>query len=151
VRDWNWPASPAATPSGLTNVVAVASGYEHQLALQGDGAVAAWGDDFYGQTNLPPAATNAVAISAGDDHSLMLVGKGQPVLQVTVADFAWTPGTLSLSLPTKNGRVYRLEYTDSLAEPAWTPLPLVPGNGGLVTLTDPAAVDQQRFYRVRQW
>jgi alpha-tubulin suppressor-like RCC1 family protein len=151
VLAWNWPSAAVSPPPGLGDVIGIASGYEHDLALQADGTVVAWGDNFYGQTNVPPAGTNAVAICAGDDHSLMLVGKGLPVPQVTLTNPARTAGAFNVSLPAKSGHVYQLEYKDSLADGAWTPLPLVPGNGATATLNDPSAVGQQRFYRVLQW
>jgi alpha-tubulin suppressor-like RCC1 family protein len=40
------------------------------------GLVAAWGDNAYGQTNLPPGLTNLVAVAAGDYHSLALRSDG---------------------------------------------------------------------------
>ena len=151
VLEWNWPGSAVSAPPGLGEVIGLASGYGHDLALQADGTVVAWGDNFYGQTNLPPAGTNAVAVCAGDDHSLMLVGQGPPVLQVTLTNPAQTAGAFKVSLPARSGHVYQLEYKESLADAAWTPLPLVPGNGGTATLNDPGAVGQRRFYRVLQW
>jgi hypothetical protein len=57
----------------------------------------------------------------------------------------------SCSLPTQNGKVYMMEYKDSLTDSSWTALPLAAGNGGVLTLTDPIATSSQRFYRVRQW
>jgi len=51
-------------PAGLSNVVAIATGYSHVLALKNNGTVIAWGDDSSGQTNIPPDLTNVVAISA---------------------------------------------------------------------------------------
>ena len=36
-------------PDGLSNVVAIAGGDSHSLALKGDGTVWAWGANFYGQ------------------------------------------------------------------------------------------------------
>lgn len=40
-------------PSGLSNVVAIAAGGEHSLALTADGRVVAWGYNSYGQTTVP--------------------------------------------------------------------------------------------------
>jgi len=57
----------------------------------------------------------------------------------------------TVSVPTSNGRVYRLEYKDSLADGAWTALPLQAGTGGTLQLTAPDVSTSQRFYRVRQW
>ena len=64
-------------PPGLTNVVAIAGGDAHSLALKSDGTVVAWGDNFWGQTNVPAGLTNAVAIAAGSDHSIALTAAGK--------------------------------------------------------------------------
>ncbi len=63
-------------PPAATNVLTVAAGAAHSLALQGDGSVVAWGDNSCGQTNVPSDATNVVAIAAGDYHSLALRADG---------------------------------------------------------------------------
>ncbi len=66
-------------PPNLTNVVAIAAGYDFSLALKADGTVAAWGDNTYGQTTVPAGLTNAAAIAAGYDFSLALKGDGTVV------------------------------------------------------------------------
>jgi alpha-tubulin suppressor-like RCC1 family protein len=66
-------------PSGLSNVIAVAAGFNHALALRKDGSVVAWGDNTYGETNVPPKLTNAVAIAAGFEYSLALKADGTVV------------------------------------------------------------------------
>jgi alpha-tubulin suppressor-like RCC1 family protein len=76
-----------AVPVGLSNVVAVACGWFHCLALKNDGTVVAWGTstnptDFtkdqvsYGQRNVPAGLSNVVAIAAGGWHSLALRADG---------------------------------------------------------------------------
>jgi len=45
-------AYPPVQVSGLTGVIAVATGYYHSLALKSDGTVWAWGGDSYGQLVL---------------------------------------------------------------------------------------------------
>ena len=52
-------------PTGLSNVVAIAAGYDHSVALQSNGVVTVWGDNTYGQTNIPPGLGNVVTITAG--------------------------------------------------------------------------------------
>jgi hypothetical protein len=37
------------------------------------GTVVAWGDDSYGQTNVPAGLSSVVAIAAGTYHSLALI------------------------------------------------------------------------------
>ena len=64
-------------PSTLGPVVAVAGGYAFSLALQANGTVAAWGDNFHGEESMvPEGLSNVAAISAGYDHSLALLGDG---------------------------------------------------------------------------
>ena len=63
----------------LTNVVAIAAGYYHSLALRADGTVVGWGNNSDGQTTIPASATNVVAIAAGGWHSLALRRNGTVV------------------------------------------------------------------------
>jgi hypothetical protein len=60
----------------LTNVVAIAAGGYHSLALRANGTVVAWGHDGYGQKDVPLGLTNVVAIAAGQFHSLALQANG---------------------------------------------------------------------------
>ncbi len=63
-------------PANATNVIALAAGDLHCIALRGDGTVVAWGDNYYGQTNIPVNLTNVVSIAAGSTHGLALKGDG---------------------------------------------------------------------------
>lgn len=65
----------ANVPASLSNVVSVAGGANHSLALRADGTVTAWGDAA--QTNMPPGMSNIIAISAGDAHSVALREDGR--------------------------------------------------------------------------
>jgi alpha-tubulin suppressor-like RCC1 family protein len=47
--------------------------------LRADGTVAAWGDNSYGQTNVPTDLTNAIAIAAGRVFNLALRSDGSVV------------------------------------------------------------------------
>jgi alpha-tubulin suppressor-like RCC1 family protein len=67
---------PTNVPPGLSNVVSIAAGVRHSLALYGDGTVVAWGDDSFGQRDVPPNLTNVAAIAAGYSHSLALKEDG---------------------------------------------------------------------------
>jgi len=67
-------------PPSATNLLALAAGDSHGLALRRDGSVLAWGFNAFGQTDVPPEATNVVAVSGGSDHSLALRADGIPVL-----------------------------------------------------------------------
>jgi outer membrane protein assembly factor BamB/alpha-tubulin suppressor-like RCC1 family protein len=66
-------------PAGLSNVVAVAGGYWHSLALRAEGTVVAWGDNSSGQTNVPAGLSNVTAIATGMYHSLALRSNGTVV------------------------------------------------------------------------
>ncbi|MBC8096986.1 MAG: immunoglobulin domain-containing protein [Akkermansiaceae bacterium] len=83
----------SVVPAGLTNVVGLAGGLYHSVAVGVDGKVSAWGPtNFsgqvqgvnYGQTLVPPLGS-VVAVAAGGYHSLALRGDG------TLA--AWGAGT----------------------------------------------------------
>ncbi|HWH71745.1 MAG TPA: immunoglobulin domain-containing protein, partial [Candidatus Sulfotelmatobacter sp.] len=81
-----------ALPSGLTNLVAIAEGASHTLALRPDGTVLAWGYYNFGQTNIPAGLAGVAAISAGTYFSVALRSNG------TVA--AWGRSDLgSLNVP----------------------------------------------------
>jgi alpha-tubulin suppressor-like RCC1 family protein len=80
----------SATPvtvSGLSNVVAIAAGTEHSLALLSNGTVMAWGYNADGElgngsttkSDVPVPVSRistAVAIAAGGDQSLALLSNG---------------------------------------------------------------------------
>jgi hypothetical protein len=129
-------------PVGLSNIVAVAPG----MALEEDGTVFVWH-----VTNVPPVLTNITAIGAGWGHCLAIVGHGPPIQHTLLNNPTMAANGFKVTVPTQSGRVYALEYKTSLQGPNWTALPLAAGNGGMVTLTDPAAAGAQRFYRVRRW
>src|SRR6267378_4234113 len=59
-------------PPGLSNVIAIAAGTAHSVALKSDGAVVAWGDGGSGQTDIPPGLSNVVAIAAGHHETVLL-------------------------------------------------------------------------------
>jgi hypothetical protein len=73
VIQWGGEASP---PAAATNVVAIAAGADHDLALCADGSVVGWGANYYGQATVPPNVTNAIGIAAGGDLSLALLADG---------------------------------------------------------------------------
>jgi alpha-tubulin suppressor-like RCC1 family protein len=85
-----------APPAGLSNVVAIAAGLAHCLALKSNGTVMAWGDNEEGQVTGVPSnrqspdaqglvringqiLTNVVAISASNEYSLALKRDGTVV------------------------------------------------------------------------
>ncbi|MBM7113773.1 RCC1 repeat-containing protein [Archangium primigenium] len=82
-------AAPTRVP-GLTNIVSVAAGQYHSLALGADGRVWSWGDNMFGQSGqgridtcvfgclpaLVPDLSGVVAIAANGEYSLALKADG---------------------------------------------------------------------------
>ena len=124
-----------------------AAGSSNNLALKADGRVIAWGTP----ASVLPPFTNVIAIATGVSHSLALVGDSPPALHAPMSNPARSSTDFSVSVPAQSGKVYGLEYKDSLSDSNWTALPLAAGTGSMLTLTDPEATCPQRFYRVRQW
>jgi alpha-tubulin suppressor-like RCC1 family protein len=63
----------------LSNVVAIAAGFRHNLAVKSDGTVFPWGYNEFGQCTVPPGLSNVVDVAAGTYHSLALVKNGTVV------------------------------------------------------------------------
>ena len=84
-----------------------------------------------------------LATFGAQDGSIAVVGPGALVSKPGYAN-----GVFRLSVPTEQGRSYTLEFSDSLTPAKWTALPAVAGDGTVTVLMDPAATNQQRFYRV---
>ena len=66
-------------PGTVTNVVSLAGGGDHNLALLADGTVAAWGDNSYNQDSIPNSTIQIVAVAEGDTHSLALKADGSVI------------------------------------------------------------------------
>ena len=92
-----------------------------------------------------------MGIAAGPSHSMVLLTQDPPLLQVFLDGSAFAADKPSFDVPTQSGRVYRLECANSIGDSEWKAMPLVPGNGQVIHLTDPSRLGKQRFYRVRRW
>ena len=66
-------------PANATNVVAIAAGDFHALALKQNGTVVAWGTNGSGQTSVPNGLSNVMAVAAGRAHSVALKNDGTVV------------------------------------------------------------------------
>lgn len=146
-------------PPTLSNVVAIAAGGWHNLALKSDGTVVAWGAGgpstnqlvACGQNVVPAGLSNVQEIAAGSVHSLALAGNGPPILKVVLSVAALGTNGFTASIPSRNGHVYRLEFALSLSPPTWMSLPLQAGTGAQLKLIDPLPHGPRCFYRVREW
>ena len=138
-------------PSSFSNITGIAGCWDHALATRADGTIFAWGYNSHGQTNLPFGLSKAVGIAGGLLHSLALVDDGLPGISESPISMEKTLNDFSVTLRTQVGRVYALEYKDSLLSSSWTTLPLIVAKGSNSTLSDPTATVSQRFYRIRRW
>jgi|GEM_PF-474798 len=75
----NNAAGQLNVPVDLTNVLQIAAGWSHSLALRTDGTVTAWGSNSYGQTNVPAGLSNVVMVAAGENHSVAVRADGTVV------------------------------------------------------------------------
>ncbi|MFN0080481.1 MAG: tail fiber domain-containing protein [Prosthecobacter sp.] len=63
-------------PAGLTNVVAIAAGAYHSLAVKNDGTVVAWGWDSGGQSTVSGTLSGVTKVAGGYAFSLALKADG---------------------------------------------------------------------------
>jgi alpha-tubulin suppressor-like RCC1 family protein len=86
-NDSTTASSTAVQVSGLSDVVAIAAGYAHSLALKSDGTVWSWGLNTHGQLGdgtltqrlkptLVPGLTGITSVVAGPTHSFALRDDG---------------------------------------------------------------------------
>jgi hypothetical protein len=138
-----------SVPSGLSKVVALAGGGDHTLGLKSDTTVTGWGNNYFGQIGFSSSLSNVVAVAAGDSHSLVLVGAA--ISQPQLLRPTRVGNQFSVVVQTLIGKRYTLEATTTLSAPNWAIITTVTGNGTFQTLTDTAATDPVKFYRVRAW
>jgi len=94
IAQWGFDRHPLEiAPLGLTNVVGIAAGGAHNMALTADGRVIAWGANYANQLDVPATLTNVVSIAAGDSFSLALRSDGKVIL--------WGRDPMSYTLGTK--------------------------------------------------
>ena len=128
-----------------TGVVAVAAGQYHNVALKNDGRVVAWGQNDFGQTNVPTIAQSGVlAIAAGYGHTVALIGSPLPFTALRGDN-----GTI-LTWPT-NAPGFTLQSTTDLTAPAsWSDVTNSPGLlGAQWAVTNPFASGAQ-YFRLRK-
>lgn len=106
-------------------------------------------------TNVQPdqAGGFSVVVSSTDGSVTSAVATLRVLVPPTldVAGLRVTGAQVSISLRSVSGLNYTLEFTTSLTDRSWTPLPpAVPGTGDTITLADTNAVPAEgnRFYRI---
>lgn len=111
-------------PDGIGYALGVSSGYLHSMALNDNGQVFAWGDNSYGQTNVPSGLSNVVAIAAGAYHSVALGNLPPQALSQTTPGLAGQDVLVTLQGTDANNdvlsfRIESLPATGTLYQ--WTP------------------------------
>lgn len=83
------PDLQATKPEEMSNLVKVAAGYDHVMALDADGKVWAWGNGRNGQTRVPPSIQREkiIDIYAGYKFSLVLMENGETAAWGNVMNF----------------------------------------------------------------
>jgi hypothetical protein len=72
-----------------------------------------------------------------------------PIPPPIVASPTLVSQTFIVPVSTVSGLNYTLEYKNAFTETAWTAVQTLSGTGGTITLSDGAATNAMRFYRVR--
>ncbi len=140
--------------AGLTNVVAIAAGSYHSLALGSDGTAWAWGHNQYGKlgdgtttNHLTPVhvsgLSGATALSGGGVHSLAIVPP-QPTPTATRTPLV----VATAGIATVTGPTTALDTEPATATPLPTPIPtataVVVPTAGVATVTGPTtALDME--------
>lgn len=84
------PTTVSAVEAGeFVKAKQIAAGGRVSLALKTDGTFAAWGADYYGQTNIPAGLSGVVDIAVGSYHSLALKSDGTVVAWGGYAGADW--------------------------------------------------------------
>jgi hypothetical protein len=110
-------------PAGLSNVVAVAAGLAHNLALRADGILAAWGNNSAGQTNVPSNLVNVAALSAGNYNTF------------TIANRRPNASVFNITAPANRDRTLTLSGFDAENEPLVSRITALPAAGALFQYT----------------
>ncbi|MGO8701322.1 MAG: hypothetical protein ACLQVY_26855 [Limisphaerales bacterium] len=102
-----WGASPSL-PTGVGNVVAVAAGEYHSLAITSSGTVLDWGANHSGEGIVPAGLSNVVALAAGWSYSLALCASASVSGSLQLLNPVWTSNTFSVALLSQSERFYRV-------------------------------------------
>lgn len=105
-------------PVGLSNVIAIAAGDYHSLALMADGQVVAWGlyrptsiwsspySLYAAATNTPAGLSNVIAIAAGGAQNLAVKADGR------VVAWGYNPKVATTNVPSSLSNVISVACTD---------------------------------------
>lgn len=100
-------------------VVAIASGYGHNVALRADGTVVAWGLSGTSAQTGVPAGLKAKAVAAGENHSVAVKLDGTVVQWGTVSGGKPVPAKLTNVVAVAAGRYHTLALSADGSLVAW--------------------------------
>jgi hypothetical protein len=115
------------------------------LAGHAASEVVAWGDNGYGQTNVPSGMSNVVAIAAGGDYSLALMG--QPTVPTPRLELSRAMSGLELQAHGALGISCQLLRASRLPGP-WLPAEPVTFTNSVQLLRAPDVSEPAQFYRL---
>lgn len=124
-----WGAS-LIPPASATNVVAIAAGPFHYLALRADGQVVAWGS-LPGGVEVPQDLTDVVQIAAGFRHSLALKRDGTLVAWGDTRAVGIMPGDRGVKVATADEDFYLVHKDGTVGHLGSAKIPL-----GLTNIVD---------------
>lgn len=125
-----------------------------EVTVEGDAPLFQWrfnGTNITNATASSLTITNVQATNEGNYDVVVRNDFGSVTSQVarlTGFTIRYSPPTAFLSFLTQTGRTYSLEFTPTLAPPAWMPLQTQPGTGGTVTITHTDVTTDIQFYRL---
>jgi hypothetical protein len=128
IAAWNSPDEfYPVIPVGLSNVVGLACGHNHFLAIRSDGTVVPWtvGAPYsvpYGQINVPADLSNVVSVAGGYSHSLALRQDGGVTAWGTYmanSQAAFVPNGLSNVVAVAGGDSHSLALKNDGTVVAW--------------------------------
>jgi alpha-tubulin suppressor-like RCC1 family protein len=137
-----------SAPTSLSNAVGVVAQRYTASALRADGTITNWGS---GGPVTPIGLTNVAVLASGQYVCLAILGNGLQPGPIPSTNLKRISNAFSLTTPAQSGHLYWLEYKTSLSDTNWKTLPLNLGISNSVNLTDTAATNSARFYRIRKW
>ena len=144
------------TPSSATNVLIsfspATNAYTGGFATRDTnfvGNTRRW--DFVWTNMVPGTFTIRADVQGGVSNTVFRTTEVvfSPLDNFTLLAPAKNGNNFSFGIQTLDGHTYVVEYTDTLVNPMWVPLPTVAGDGTVKTVTNNAPGVPQRFYRFR--
>jgi uncharacterized protein YkwD len=149
VHDGTTTATISTATARLNGVITADLG---NVTLVTSGAAGAFADPSAGTNKLVTIHGLTLSGSAAGDYALIqptTTADIVPIPPPIVASPTLVSQTFIVPVSTVSGLNYTLEYKNAFTETAWTAVQTLSGTGGTITLSDGAATNAMRFYRVR--